>query len=841
MVSTYTGNLGVEKPGSGDQAGTWGTTTNNNFDIFDRAIAGVGAITLSGTTHTLTTTDGVLSDGGFRVLVLGGSPSGTNTITISPNDQDKVYLVDNRSGQSVIFTQGSGGNDTLVNGEMAWIFADGAGASAAVKKASLLVSQITDLTATAAELNIMDGVTATANELNILDGVTATTAELNYSDTGASTGVVVADKVVTVDSNKDVSSFRNITLTGELDAASLDISGDADIDGTLEADAMTLNGTAITTTATLSTGISNTNVLQCNANVADDDFLRIDGTSVEGRSAVELLSDIGALPLSGGTVSGQVTITTADNNAQLTLVSTDDDSSAGPRLDLTRDSASPADDDNIGRIRFMFDNDAGEETRAAVIDAVAADVTDGTEDATLQIKTMSGGSLLSRVEVLPTETVINQDGEAINLRVESDTDANAFVVDATNSRVGIGTLTPGASLEVFRGSTSEVIIGTDSGGTAQLSFYEINDSTKEALLKYDGVDNRLHLATSGAANALVIARESGDVSLGTTVTSLLNAEGTTAKLTVAGSDTSTTITGNGGAALQIVQTDGTAGNTAGLHFSRQDTDGTPNYSGAAIVAQFPDAQVTGQYPKGLLAFNTSSSANAAPTEKMRIESNGFVLIGQTSYSNSANVSGAQLCPDSPNVLGVNADTVLNINRRTNDGTLISLKQDATQEGSISVSGTTVSFNGGHLARWSQATDGNRINGLVKGTVMTNLDQMCEWTKDGVTEDNEQLNCMAVSTTAGDPNVAGVFVSFDEDDNFYTADMIIAMTGDMVIRIAQGTTVARGDLLESAGDGTAKPQGEDIVRSKTIAKVTSTHVSHTYDDGSYLVPCVLMAS
>jgi hypothetical protein len=45
---------------------------------------------------------------------------------------------------------------------------------------------------------------------------------------------------------------------------------------------------------------------------------------------------------------------------------------------------------------------------------------------------------------------------------------------------------------------------------------------------------------------------------------------------------------------------------------------------------------------------------------------------------------------------------------------------------------------------------------------------------------------------------------------------------------------------SAGDGTAKPQGDDIVRAKTIAKVTSTHVSETYADGSYVVPCVLMA-
>ena len=92
MASTYTANSGIEKIGAGEQAGAWGTTTNNNLDILDRAINGVGAITLSGTTHTLTTSDGTLSDGGFKVLVLGGSPSGTNTITISPNDQDKVYI-----------------------------------------------------------------------------------------------------------------------------------------------------------------------------------------------------------------------------------------------------------------------------------------------------------------------------------------------------------------------------------------------------------------------------------------------------------------------------------------------------------------------------------------------------------------------------------------------------------------------------------------------------------------------------------------------------------------------------------------------------------------------------
>ena len=79
MVSTYTSNTGIEKPATGDQSGTWGDTTNTNFDIVDRTLNGVGAITLSGTSHTLATTDGTLSDGMFKVLVLGGSPTGTNT------------------------------------------------------------------------------------------------------------------------------------------------------------------------------------------------------------------------------------------------------------------------------------------------------------------------------------------------------------------------------------------------------------------------------------------------------------------------------------------------------------------------------------------------------------------------------------------------------------------------------------------------------------------------------------------------------------------------------------------------------------------------------------------
>jgi len=88
-------------------------------------------------------------------------------------------------------------------------------------------------------------ITSTPAELNILDGVTSTATELNYNDTGSAVGTVVASKTVTVDANKDVASFRNITLTGELDAATGDFSGDVDVDGTLEADAITVNGATL--------------------------------------------------------------------------------------------------------------------------------------------------------------------------------------------------------------------------------------------------------------------------------------------------------------------------------------------------------------------------------------------------------------------------------------------------------------------------------------------------------------------------------------------------------------------------------------------------------------------
>jgi hypothetical protein len=163
MASTYTVNSGIELIANGEQSGTWGDTTNVNLQIIDRLTNGVGDISLSGTTHTLTTTDGSLSDGQYKVLVFGGSPSGTNTVTVSPNDQEKLFFVKNNSGQSVIMSQGSGANVTVPNGESAVIYCDGAGAGAAVVNLSATFDLTTFLESANNLSDVADAATARGN------------------------------------------------------------------------------------------------------------------------------------------------------------------------------------------------------------------------------------------------------------------------------------------------------------------------------------------------------------------------------------------------------------------------------------------------------------------------------------------------------------------------------------------------------------------------------------------------------------------------------------------------------------------------------------------------------
>jgi len=126
------------------------------------------------------------------------------------------------------------------------------------------------VTATAAEINALDGITSTVAELNILDGVTASAADINLID-GITNGTVIASKAIITDANKDITGGRNITISGELDAATLDISGDADIDGTLEADAITIGGVTLAETISDTVGAMVTSNTETGIAVTYDD------------------------------------------------------------------------------------------------------------------------------------------------------------------------------------------------------------------------------------------------------------------------------------------------------------------------------------------------------------------------------------------------------------------------------------------------------------------------------------------------------------------------------------------------------------------------------------------
>jgi hypothetical protein len=114
------------------------------------------------------------------------------------------------------------------------------------------------------------------------------------------------------------------------------------------------------------------------------------------------------------------------------------------------------------------------------------------------------------------------------------------------------------------------------------------------------------------------------------------------------------------------------------------------------------------------------------TERARITSDGAFLIGKTTAG--ITTAGVEFRQTLAPIFTQNGQECLFINRGTNDGTLIDFRQDNTPEGSISVSGSTVSYNGGHLSRWAQLTTPKDDTPLFKGTVMSNLDEMNVYVK-----------------------------------------------------------------------------------------------------------------
>lgn len=212
-MATYTDANGVKLITTGDEAGTWGSSTNVNLQILDRAANGFESIALSSTSYTLALSAQPSSaeNGHYKAIKFTGTPGGTCTVTLAQNDKARMYMLLNSTDQELIITQGSGGNVTIEVGKGSIVLADGAGSGAAVTDFTAAVQNVTDLsspfnvgatsvTTSGAELNLLDGSVAgtIANSKAVIYGssgevnattlqiagtsITATAAELNYVD-----------------------------------------------------------------------------------------------------------------------------------------------------------------------------------------------------------------------------------------------------------------------------------------------------------------------------------------------------------------------------------------------------------------------------------------------------------------------------------------------------------------------------------------------------------------------------------------------------------------------------------------------------------------------------------
>jgi hypothetical protein len=168
-----------------------------------------------------------------------------------------------------------------------------------------------------------------------------------------------------------------------------------------------------------------------------------------------------------------------------------------------------------------------------------------------------------------------------------------------------------------------------------------------------------------------------------------------------------------------------------------------------------------------------------------------------------------------------------------DGDIIVFDRGGVGAGSISVSSGTVSYNAFAGSHWSQLHDGTKPT-ILRGTVLEAIDELVTWPDEALTE---RLCKVKVSDTVASKKVYGVFMAWDEQWTA-TNDMFVTAVGAFVCRIAANQTVQVGDLLESNGDGTARVQADDLMRSSTIGKVTTTVKTHEYSDGTYCVPTVL---
>jgi hypothetical protein len=235
-MATYVNDLRLKEITTGDESGTWGTSTNTNLELIAEAFSyGTEVITTNADTHTTTIADGATDPGRALYLKYTGTLDSACTITIGPDTVSKVWIIENGTSgsQDIILSQGSGANITIPAGDTKVVYSDGAGAGAAFFDAFASLSVVDlkvqdDLTVTgdidvdgttnldvvdvdgavnfAADVTFADGadiITASAGTSNFRAGVNAG----NSIESGGNYNTVVGDEAGTAITTGDGNVF----------------------------------------------------------------------------------------------------------------------------------------------------------------------------------------------------------------------------------------------------------------------------------------------------------------------------------------------------------------------------------------------------------------------------------------------------------------------------------------------------------------------------------------------------------------------------------------------------------------------------------------------------------
>lgn len=481
-MATYVNDLRLKEISTGDESGTWGTSTNTNLELIGEAFSfGTEAITTNADTHTTTIADGATDPGRSIFLKYTGALDSDCTVTIGPNTVSKLWFIENAttdSGSSgpynIIIKQGSGATVTVPNGNVKAIYSDGAGSG------GKMVDAFTNLH--------VNGL------ISEVDGNTAALTVIS-TDADASVGPLIVFK-------RESSSPADDDLLGRINFNGFNDASEGLTYGRIETTIKDASDGTEDGELTLSTIVAGTNrsraefgATETVFNEASQDLdFRIESDLNTHRFFLDAGNDriiFGSqtsISVGGSGAEFQINGTTGNSSAQSITRFGNDANSPILKFGKSRNGTIGSNTivqsgDNLGIIQFCGDDGTNLGSKAADI-LSEVDGTPGSDD--------MPGRILFRT------TADGADSTTERMRITKD------------GLVGIGTASPNEPLHVFH-ATRNVLVNIESGDSGAYISFKDDDTTDTDTVFIGAVDNDLKLYAGGSTDRLAIIGSNGTI------------------------------------------------------------------------------------------------------------------------------------------------------------------------------------------------------------------------------------------------------------------------------------------------------------------------------------------